>query len=110
MSVMHIDISTESSYLDSTTGDKDSEVWREHLHERAEEVDETAQPDTLLSANDIAESSGNESSNRRSDLETRDRDTGDARIDSVKRAISASVVPVELGDEDWVDEQTRHDA
>lgn len=59
---------TNAQSLDGTTGDESVEARGEHLHEGGPEVDESTNADASLTADDIAKSASDESSDCCGDL------------------------------------------
>lgn len=89
--------------LDGTPSDEGCEVTSEDLDEGAEEVDESADADTLLATNDVPEPSCDERSKCCSQLQAGHGYAGNGRIDRSEGAVSSSVLVVKPSNEDRID-------
>lgn len=100
---------TNTDTLDCAAGNESGEIWSKDLDEGAEEVDEAAEANSPLSANHIAESTGDEGSHGSGGLQTGDGDTSDGRTNFSCAAVGAAIITEEALDKDWIDKQPRHD-
>jgi hypothetical protein len=98
-----------SDALDRAAGNEGGEARSKDLDKGTEEVDETAQTDSPLSTDHIAESAGNEGAHSCGGLQTGDGYARDGGIDFGCAAVGAAVVGKETLDEDGIDKQARHD-
>lgn len=100
---------TDTDTLDGATGNEGCEIGSEYLDESTEEVNETAETDTSLSTNHVAESSRYECSYSCGCLQARNRYPSDGRIDGRCSAVRAPIVFKKAGYKDWIDQQAGHD-
>jgi hypothetical protein len=96
--------------LDGAACDESCETRREHLNKRAEEVDESADANTLLSADHVPKSTRYERSYRGRCLQTRNRDACNRGIDPACGPVGSSIVFEKAIYKHFIDQQAGHDA